>query len=126
MALIWPDKDPDEKLDFTVDWSRYLDNFGSPLTIASVQWTIISGTTESSALSAGTTYNESGASVSSALGITVENIVNTDSTATLVLSGGLSNKEYRFVCQITTSSSAQTSAAIVTKRVIHINVRERV
>ena len=126
MALIWPNKDPDERLDFTVDWTRYLDNFGSPLTIASVQWKIISGTTESSALSAGNTFDESGAVVATALGITVENIVNTTTTATLVLSGGLANKEYRFVCEITTSSSAQTSAAIVTKRVIHLNVKERV
>ena len=126
MALIWPNKDPDERLDFTVDWTRYLDNFGSPLTIASVQWKIISGTTESSALSAGNTFDESGAVVATALGITVENIVNTTTTATLVLSGVVANKEYRFVCEITTSSSAQTSAAIVTKRVIHLNVKERV
>ena len=126
MALIWPNKDPDERLDFTVDWTRYLDNFGSPLTIASVQWKIISGTTESSALSSGNTFDESGAVVATALGITVENIVNTTTTATLVLSGGLANKEYRFVCEITTSSSAQTNAAIVTKRVIHLNVKERV
>ena len=34
MALRWPDKDPDEQLDYTVDWSRYLDT----LTIASVEW----------------------------------------------------------------------------------------
>ena len=89
MALIWPNKDPDERLDFTVDWTRYLDNFGTPLTIASVQWKIISGTTESSALSAVNTYNESGTVVA-------------------------------------TASSAQTNAAIVTKRVIHLNVKERV
>ena len=24
MAFKFPDKDPDEKLDYTVDWSRYL------------------------------------------------------------------------------------------------------
>ena len=91
-----------------------------------MQWKIISGTTESSALSSGNTFDESGAVVATALGITVENIVNTTTTATLVLSGGVANKEYRFVCEITTSSSAQTNAAIVTKRVIHLNVKERV
>ena len=37
MALRWPDKDPDELLDYTVDWSRYLDT----LTIASVEWRYI-------------------------------------------------------------------------------------
>ena len=37
MALKFPDKDPDERLDYTIDWSRYLDT----LTIASVQWTFM-------------------------------------------------------------------------------------
>ena len=37
MALRWPDKDPDEQLDYTVDWSRYLDT----LTIASVAWRFV-------------------------------------------------------------------------------------
>ena len=54
MALKWPDKDPDERLDYTVDWSRYLDT----LTIASVQWTHIqTDGTESSALTASSTVN---------------------------------------------------------------------
>jgi hypothetical protein len=38
MAFKFPDKDPDEKLDYTVDWSRYLQR--DDLTIASVTWKI--------------------------------------------------------------------------------------
>lgn len=38
MAFKFPDKDPDEKLDYTVDWSRYLERDG--LTISSVLWKI--------------------------------------------------------------------------------------
>jgi hypothetical protein len=38
MAFKFPDKDPDEKLDYTVDWSRYLDPEG--LTISSATWKI--------------------------------------------------------------------------------------
>lgn len=38
MAFKFPDKDPDEKLDYTVDWSRYLQR--DDLTIASVTWYI--------------------------------------------------------------------------------------
>lgn len=38
MAFKFPDKDPDEKLDYTVDWSRYLERDG--LTIQSVNWYI--------------------------------------------------------------------------------------
>jgi|TARA_R100000149_G_scaffold27232_1_gene10503 hypothetical protein len=112
MALRWPDKDPDELLDYTVDWSRFL---GS-LTIASVVWKFIqSNGTESSALSNSDTFN----------GFTVNNQVKTDTTATIVLNGGTANTDTKLVCQITTSTSAKTSAAIVTKRVIHLRVRER-
>jgi len=38
MAFKFPDKDPDEKLDYTVDWSRYLER--DNLTIQSVNWYI--------------------------------------------------------------------------------------
>ena len=78
MSLRWPDKDPDEQLDYTVDWSRYLDT----LTIASVAWRFIqTDGTESSNLSASDTIN----------GMTVNRIANTSTTATIVLSGGTAN-----------------------------------
>lgn len=112
MALRWPDKDPDEQLDYTVDWSRYLDT----LTIASVEWRYVQDDgTESSALSASDTFN----------GLTVNSLPNTSTTATLVLSGGTANIDNRIVCEITTSTSSKTSAAIVTKRIINLRVRER-
>jgi len=112
MALRWPDKDPDELLDYTVDWSRFLGD----LTIASVQWTHLQDDgTESSALSASSTFN----------GLTVNSVANTNTTATIVLNGGTANIDNKLVCQVTTSSSPKTSAAIVTKRVIHLRVRER-
>ena len=37
MSFRWPNKDPDETLDYSIDWSRYL---GSA-TISSVQWLIV-------------------------------------------------------------------------------------
>lgn len=112
MALRWPDKDPDELLDYTVDWSRFL---GS-LTISSVIWKFIQNDgTESSTLSNSDTFN----------GITVNNQTNTSTTATIILNGGTANIDNKLVCQITTSSSPKTSAAIVTKRIIHLRVRER-
>jgi hypothetical protein len=112
MALRWPDKDPDESLDYTVDWSRFLDT----LTISSVVWKFIqTDGTESSALSTSSTFN----------GISVNSISNTNSTATIVLDGGTANIDNKLVCQITTSNSAKTSAPIVTKRIIHLRVRER-
>ena len=36
MSFRWPNKDPDETLDYSVDWSRFL---GSA-TIASVVWSV--------------------------------------------------------------------------------------
>ena len=114
MSLRWPDKAPDEQLDYTIDWSRYLDL--DTLTIASVAWRFIqSDGTESSNLSASSTFN----------GITVNSISNTTTTATIVLSGGTANIDNKLVCEITTSASSRTSAAIVTKRVINLRVRER-
>ena len=112
MSLRWPDKDPDEQLDYTVDWSRYLDT----LTIASVAWRFIqTDGTESSNLSASDTIN----------GMTVNRIANTSTTATIVLSGGTANIDNKLICEITTSTSTKTTAAIVTKRVINLRVRER-
>ena len=112
MALRWPDKDPDEQLDYTVDWSRYLDT----LTIASVAWRFVQADgTESSDLSASDTFN----------GLTVNRITNTSTTATIVLSGGTANIDNKVICEITTSTSTKTNAAIVTKRVINLRVRER-
>ena len=112
MSLRWPDKDPDEQLDYTVDWSRYLDT----LTIASVAWRFIqTDGTESSNLAASDTIN----------GMTVNRIANTSTTATIVLSGGTANVDNKLICEITTSTSTKTTAAIVTKRVINLRVRER-
>ena len=112
MSLRWTDKDPDERLDYTVDWSRYLDT----LTIASVAWRFIqTDGTESSNLSASDTIN----------GMTVNRIANTTTTATIVLSGGTANIDNKLICEITTSTSTKTTAAIVTKRVINLRVRER-
>ena len=112
MSLRWPDKDPDEQLDYTVDWSRYLDT----LTIASVAWRFIqTDGTESSNLSASDTIN----------GMTVNRVANTSTTATIVLSGGTANVDNKLICEITTSTSTKTTAAIVTKRVINLRVRER-
>ena len=112
MSLRWPDKDPDEQLDYTVDWSRYLDT----LSIASVAWRFIqTDGTESSNLSASDTIN----------GMTVNRVANTSTTATIVLSGGTANIDNKLICEITTSTSTKTTAAIVTKRVINLRVRER-
>lgn len=187
MALKFPDKDPDEKLDYTVDWSRYLGD----LTISSVQWKItksdgtlldwdigevfeddvittgsasasVNGATSSSTsvtvdgvsgtirvghvvtgtgVASGTSVTAvDGATVTlsksatladdteltfTAIGLTNANAVNTNTTATIVLDKGVTNTTYRIFCEITTSTSTKTSAAIVTQREIVLRVRGR-
>lgn len=130
MALRWPDKDPDELLDYTVDWSRYLDT----LTIASVEWRYILTNTlgakskgdESLALSASSNLDATDSEANPANGLIVNSIPTpTNTTASIVLQGGVANKDYTLICEITTSTSAKTSAAIVTKRLINLRVRER-
>jgi hypothetical protein len=191
MALRFPDKDPDEKLDYTVDWSRYLNG---EVTIASVVWKIqqADGTalTFSNGYSfqndglisaaAAATANVNGATSASnsvsvdgtsgtilvdhfvtgtgvtpntyvtavngstitlsntvslsddtslsftTIGLTSNSQTNTATTATIVLEKGDPNTTYKLLCEITTTTSARTSAPIVTNRKIVIKVRERV
>ena len=69
-------KDPDAKLDYTVDWTSWL---GSD-TIASVSWTVPSG-------------------------ITNVSTSNTTKTATIWLSDGTVGKSYNIACKITTTAT---------------------
>ena len=191
MALRFPDKDPDEKLDYTVDWSRYL---AGDVTIASVEWKIqkADGTAVTFpngysfqndgliSASASATANVNGATSASnsvsvdeisgtilvdhfvtgtgvtpntyvtavngstitlsntvslsddtslsftTIGLTSNSQTNTATTATIVLEKGDPNTTYKLLCEITTTTSARTSAPIVTNRKIVIKVRERV
>lgn len=74
MTLRWPDKDPADNLDFTIDFSASL---GAD-TIASVAWTIPAG------LTAGAQTNSTTA-------------------ATVWLSGGTVGSDYAVVCRATTA-----------------------
>lgn len=74
MPVIWPSKDPDEVLDFTVDWSARLDGD----TISTSAWTV-------------------------PLGITAGVDTKTASTTTLWLSGGTLGSTYDIVNRIVTA-----------------------
>lgn len=70
----WPDKDPDEVLDYKIDWSARLNGD----TINHVTWTVPSGITTNS--------------------------TSFDSTSTTIwLSGGVESMIYQIQCEITTA-----------------------
>lgn len=75
MALTWPFKDPDELLDYTLDWSGRL---AGDDTIATSVWTVPSG-------------------------ITNEDEEKTGTSTTLWLSGGTEGQSYSFLNRVTTA-----------------------
>lgn len=115
MAFRWPFKDPDETLDYSVDWSRYL---GSA-TISSVTWSVTTPvySTETTLASGQTLTTAS----SSATTDSIQNVsqTNTNTVATINIGGGVANREYTFFCTIV-DSTASTS-----KRSIKLKVRNR-
>ena len=115
MAFRWPFKDPDETLDYSVDWSRYL---GSA-TISTVTWSVTTSvySTETTLASGQTLTTAS----SSATTDSIQNVsqTNTNTVATINIGGGVANREYTFFCTIV-DSTASTS-----KRSIKLKVRNR-
>lgn len=105
MALKWPDKDPDEQLDFSVDWSRYLDT----ATLSTVSWKIED--------SDGVKQTWAVASVINSLQHVSSS--NTNTVATIEIALGDANTTYNIYCAVTTSTGNSTERKIVLK------VRER-
>jgi hypothetical protein len=105
MSFRWPNKDPDEILDYSVDWSRWLNG----ATISSVVWSV---------------DNSSGVKTTIAASNTVNGIQNVSQTisggvATINLGLGTANIEYKFYCTMSDSSGN------VAERVIRLRVKEQ-
>lgn len=105
MALKWPDKDPDEQLDFSVDWSRYL----GTATLSTVSWKIEDADGVKQTWGSTDTVN-SLQHVSSS---------NTNTVATIEIGLGNANTTYNIYCAVTTSAGNSTERKVVLK------VRER-
>lgn len=102
MSLKWPPKDKDETLDYSIDWSRAL---ASGETIGSVSWSIVNSDDEK---------------VLFGLGQTIEGLrnftqTNTSSVATIFLSSGTNNKEYKLFCLISTNQGRSKERAVVVR-----------
>lgn len=105
MSFRWPNKDPDETLDYSVDWSRFL----SGATISSVIWFVDNSSGVKTALPASNTVNG------------LQNVAQTISNgvATINLSLGTNNIEYKIYCNMSDSSGS------VAERVIRLRIKEQ-
>jgi hypothetical protein len=105
MSFKWPNKDPDETLDYSVDWSRWLNG----ATISSVVWYVDDSTGTKTALTAGNTVNG------------LQNVAQTISggVATINLGLGTNNIEYKIYCNMSDSSGS------VAERVIRLKIKEQ-
>lgn len=105
MSFRWANKDPDEILDYSVDWSRWL----GVATISSVTWYVDNSSGVKTAITAGSTVNG------------IQNVSQTISgaVATINLGLGTNNTEYKFTCSITDSTGN------VVERVIRLRVKEQ-
>lgn len=115
MAYQWPFKDPDETLDYSIDWSRYLGD----ATLTTVVWSVRTPVyTTNTDLAAGEdlTTASSGATTDS-----IQNVsqTNTNTVATINIAGGVANREYTFTC------TATDNTGTVTQRSVKLRVKER-
>jgi len=88
----WPSKDPDETVDFSMDWSRYLND---QATIDNVIWFVDNASGTKTEL----------ASVNDVVnGIQFVGKSNTNTVATINVALGTNNFKYKFSCQIRDTS----------------------
>lgn len=106
MSYKWPNKDPDETLDYSVDWSRFL---GDGVNISTVIWFVDDADGVKTQIDAGNTVDG------------IQNIAqtNTNTVATINLGSGTNNKEYKFTCQVNDSSGSTA------ERTIKLRIKER-
>jgi hypothetical protein len=107
MSFRWPNKDPDETLDYSIDWSRFLDT----ATISAVTWFVNNASGVKTQINAGEIVNG------------IQNISQTVDTpgkvATINLGSGTNNIEYTFFCQM------EDSTGSTAERSIKLRVRQK-
>jgi hypothetical protein len=105
MSFRWPNKDPDELLDYSVDWSRFLNG----ATITTCVWSVDDSTGTKTTIAAGNTVNG------------IQNVAQTisGSVTTINLGLGTNNTEYKIYCRITDNSGN------IAERVVRLRVKEQ-
>jgi hypothetical protein len=105
MSFKWPSKDKDETLDYSIDWSRFLNG----ATISSITWYVDNSSGVATVITAGSTVNG------------IQNVAQTISggVATINLGLGTNNYEYKFTCQMADSTGS------VAERVVRLKIKEQ-
>jgi len=105
MSFKWPPKDPDEVLDYSVDWSRFI----GVATIASIAWYVDDADGVKTLFTSGSVING------------LQNVAQTISgkVTTINLGLGTANMEYKIYCLISDSTGS------VGERVIRIKIKEQ-
>jgi len=107
MSLRFPNKDKDDILDYSVDWSRFL----GTNTISQVIWFVKNENGVKTRINAGDTVNN--------ITSTSQSISSNGKVAVIILSGGTNNLTYTFTCSIT------DNRGIGTERTINLTIKER-
>ena len=105
MSFKWPPKDKDELLDYSIDWSRFLNT----ATISSVTWFVDDSAGVKTTIIAGNTVNG------------IQNVSQTvsGSVATINLGLGTANYDYKFTCRM------QDNTGSIAERVIRLKIKEQ-
>ena len=106
MSLKWPNKDPDEVVDYSMDWSRFLNG----ATIGNATWFVDASD------GVKTQFAPSGAVIN---GIQLVSATSTDTVTTARLGSGIHNRQYKITCQITESNG------LVVERSVRLRVRNK-
>ncbi len=106
MSYRWPNKDKDEQLDYSVDWSRWL---GNGVIISVVDWFVDNSSGVKTAFTAGSVVN----------GLQNVAVTQTNTVATINLALGTNNVEYKIYCRITDSSGS------IAERIIKLRIKEQ-
>ena len=109
MSYKWPDKDKDETVDYSIDWSRFL---GSD-TVSSATWFVDDADGVKTEAEDNTPINGLGVLFA---GTTIG---GGGKVTTVRLSAGTNNVRYRITCKITTTN------ALVYERSVFLRIKEK-
>jgi hypothetical protein len=105
MSFRWTNKDKDEVLDYSVDWSRWL----GTATISTVSWFVDDASGVKTAFTNGTVVN----------GLQNVTATNTSTIATINLGLGTNNVEYKIYCRITDNTGS------IAERTVKLRIKEQ-